>query len=157
LAILNNQKLLALWAADCAQHVLKYFEKEHKDNRPRNAIKAAGDWAKGKIRCEEARKAALAAHAAARRAGHFTASQFAARAAGHAAATAHVAQHAFGAAYYALKVFTAADSANLIKMAIKIAKEQSWQLQRLPKNLKPKWRDWQSRRLPKRLRPIMKI
>ena len=136
MAILNNQKQLALWAADCAQHVLKYFEREYKDDRPRKAIKAARNWTKGKIKCREARKAALAAHAAARRAGHFTAAQFAARATGHAAATAHVARHAFGTAYYALKVIAAANSANLIKMAIKIAKEQSWQSQRLPKRLR---------------------
>jgi hypothetical protein len=50
-------------------------------------------------------------------------------------ATAHVPQHAFGAAYYALEV--AANSANA---KIKIAKELNWQSRRLPKNL---WQGWQ--------------
>jgi hypothetical protein len=105
----KEHKLLALWAADCAQHVLKYFEKKYpKDKRPRLAIKAARDWAKGKIKCGDARKAAIAAHAAARKAEHFTAAQFASRAAGHAAAVAHVAGHAKGAEWYAEKTKKAA-------------------------------------------------
>jgi len=114
------QKLLGFWAADCAEHVLKYFEKRYpKDKRPRKAILAARLWAKGKIKCGEARKAALAAHAAARRAGYFTAAQFAARAAGHAAATAHVARHAFGAVYYGIKTVIAAGKSG--------EKERKWQ------------------------------
>jgi len=41
--------------------VLKYYEKEHpKDDRPRKAIKAGGDWVRGKIKVGEARKTALA-------------------------------------------------------------------------------------------------
>ena len=104
----QDQKALALWAADCAEHVLKYFEKKYpKDKRPRKAIVAARAWAKDRIKCGEARKAALGAHAAARKCPHFSASQFAARAAGHAAATAHVAEHAKGAKWYADKVRTA--------------------------------------------------
>jgi hypothetical protein len=105
----KEHKLLALWAADCAQHVLKYFEKKYpKDKRPRLAIKAARDWAKGKIKCGDARKAAIASHAAARRCPHFSASQFASRAAGHAAAVCHVAGHARGAEWYAEKTKKAA-------------------------------------------------
>jgi hypothetical protein len=89
--------------------VLKYFEKKYPgDKRPRKAILAARNWAHGKIKCGEARKAALAAHAAARRCPYFSASQFAARSAGHAAATAHVARHANGAEWYAEKARIAA-------------------------------------------------
>jgi len=97
-----DQKLLALWAADCAERVLPYFEKERpRDKRPRKAIKAARAWTRDKIRVGEARKAALDAHAAARATDG--AARFAARSAGHAAATAHVASHSFAAAYYAEK------------------------------------------------------
>ena len=99
------------------------------------------------------RKAALAAHAAAREAKENKAACFAAHAAGQAVATAHVPQHAFGAAYYALKVVAAANSANT---ELKIAKEFNWQSRYLPKNLRQEWQDWQSQRLPKNLRSIIK-
>ena len=32
----EDQKLLALWAADCAEHVLPYFEKDFPKNKARN-------------------------------------------------------------------------------------------------------------------------
>jgi hypothetical protein len=38
---------LALWAADCAEHVLTYFEETHpKDDRPRKAVEAGRAWAR---------------------------------------------------------------------------------------------------------------
>jgi len=124
----ENQKILALWAADCAEHVLKYFEKRFpEDKRPRNTIKSARLWARGKIKCGEARKAALAAHAAARKCPHFSTAQFAARAAGHAAATAHVAGHAIHAANYTSKTSNAKG----------ISGEREWQYHHLPKSLRP--------------------
>jgi len=89
---LNEQdhKLLALWAADCAEHVLPFFEEQYpEDDRPRKAIAAARAWARGEIKCGQARAAAVAAHAAAREA-----DEGAARAAGHAAGTAHMAAYA---------------------------------------------------------------
>jgi len=99
-----DQATLALWAADCAEEVLPLFEKwRKKDSRTREAIEAARAWARGEIRCGEARNAALAAHAAARAASHHTESEAAARAAGHAAATAHMPGHARRAAHYAVK------------------------------------------------------
>ena len=103
----KNQKKLAIWAADSAKKILHYFEEKYpKDNRPRKAIEAAREWAKGKIKCGEARKAAWASHAAARRAlkGNNLAACFAARAAGHAVATDHVPGHAYGVTYYAEKL-----------------------------------------------------
>jgi hypothetical protein len=34
--------LLAIWAADCAEHVLDFFEQKHpKDDRPRKAVEGA--------------------------------------------------------------------------------------------------------------------
>jgi Imm-5 like putative immunity protein len=100
------------------------------DDRPRKAIEAARAWVRGDLAMVEARKAAFAAHAAARDAVHPTA-QAAARAAGHAAATAHVADHARHAAAYALKVASAAGTTDEIT-----ATERDWQVQRLPEHLR---------------------
>jgi len=92
---------VALRAADCAERVLPLFECEHPgDTRPRAAIEAARAWARGELRVGEARRAALAAHAAAREARSEPA-RAAARACGHAAATAHVATHAVAVLSYA--------------------------------------------------------
>ena len=105
----DKHRQAALWAADCAQNVLLYFEKERsKDKRPRKAIKAARDWVFGRIEIAEARKFALDAHAAARKAKNPSAIA-AARAAGHAAATAHVAGHAIHAVNYAAKAVNASE------------------------------------------------
>lgn len=113
-----NHRTLAIWATDCAWHVLSYFEEEYpKDKRPRKAIEAGRAWVRSEISVSEARFAALAAHAAARDAEEGVA-RAVARAAGHAAGTAHVAGHAVHAANYA---------------AIVVAKERDWQYQRLLK------------------------
>lgn len=144
----QEQRSLAIWAADCAERVLPFFEIPYpKDDRPRKAIEACREWALTGVFMAEIRKAALAAHAAAREAKDDDAACFAARAAGQAVATAHVPEHAFGASYYALKVVAAADHDD------KIAKELDWQSRRLPRILRQRWRDWQSLRLPKYLRP----
>jgi len=147
----HDQRLLAIWAADCAERVLPIFEKAYlKDDRPRKAIEACRTWVRtGVFKMADIRKASLAAHAAAREAKENNAACFAAHAAGQAVATAHVPQHAFGAAYYALKAIAAAYPANA---RVKIAKELDWQSRALPKNLRQGWQDWQSRRLPKNLR-----
>ncbi len=122
----NDQRALALWAADCAAHVLPRFEAKHPDDtRPRRAVEAARAWARGEIKAGEARAAAIAAHAAARSA-EDAAARAAARAAGHAAATAHVAGHARGAADYAIKAAEAAKPGE----AAAAAKEREWQRRR---------------------------
>jgi hypothetical protein len=62
----QDHRSLVLWAADCAEHVLPYFEEEHpKDHRPRKAIEAGRAWVRGKIAMGEARSTALATAAAA--------------------------------------------------------------------------------------------
>ena len=127
----QDHRSLALWAADCAEHVLPYFEGDYpEDDRPRQAIEAGRAWARGEIRCGEARAAAVAAHAAARAAGE-GAARAAARAAGHAAATAHMAGHARHAAAYALKAATASAAGTAS------ATERDWQCRRLPQRLRP--------------------
>ena len=108
----QDQRLLAIWAADCAERVLPFFEKAYQDDRPRKAIEACRTWVRtGVFKMADIRKASLAAHAAAREAKENNAACFAAHAAGQAVATAHVPQHAFSAAYYALKAVAAANSA----------------------------------------------
>ncbi len=81
----------------------------------------------------DVRGASLAAHAAARAAKRNRPATFAARAAGQAVATAHVPQHAFGGAYYALKALAALDPPNAEGI---LARELNWQLQRTPKHLR---------------------
>ncbi len=122
--------LLALWATDCAGHVLPYFEEEHpRDDRPRNAVEARRAWVRNEIAVSEARAAAFAAHAAARDADG-AAARAAARAAGHAAATAHVAGHAVHVANYAVTAAVPTDS------AAATARERNWQYRRHPKHLR---------------------
>ena len=61
-----NAKIARLFAADCAEHVLPLFEKEHpKDHRPRLAIQAARRFIRGKVTRKELYAAKDAARAAA--------------------------------------------------------------------------------------------
>src|SRR5215210_1489086 len=84
----DDHHLLALWAADCAEHVLPYFEAERPgDDRPRRAIEIGRAWARGEATMTEARTAAGHANAAARDV--IGAARHAAHAAGQAAAVAH--------------------------------------------------------------------
>lgn len=131
----QDQRLLATWAADCAEYVLPFFEKAYpKDDRPRKAIETCRTWVRtGEFKMSVIRGASLAAHAAAREAKENSAACFAAHAAGQAVATAHVPQHACGGAYYALKAVAAADPANA---EVKIAEEFNWITQHLPENLR---------------------
>ena len=127
----QDHKLLTIWASECAEHALPYFEERYpKDDRPRRAIEAARAWVRGNLSMVDARKAAFASHAAARDANNIAA-QAAARAAGHAAATAHVADHARHAATYAVKAATAAEITGDATSA-----ESAWQYRRLPKHLR---------------------
>lgn len=121
-----DQKVLALWAAECAEHVLPCFEEKHPgDDRPRNAIEACRKWvADGVFKMADIRKASLDAHAAAREAGEEDA-RAAAHAAGQAVATAHVPTHALGSALYGIRA-AAARSGDVDEELIR---ERDWQLQ----------------------------
>jgi hypothetical protein len=79
------------------------------------------------------RAASLNAHAAAKEMKENDAASFAAHAAGQAVATAHVPQHAYGGAYYALKAVAAA---NPLDAEQKVASEFEWQTQSLPEHLR---------------------
>ncbi len=124
---LGDHALLSLWAADCAEHVLTLFEAHEEDCRPRCAIEVARAWARGEVTVGEARKASVAAHAAAREASCVEATA-AARAAGHAVATAHMADHSLGAAYYAVKAVSAA--------GMEPDSERRWQIAQCPDDIR---------------------
>ena len=63
----SDHRLLALWAAACAEHVLHLFESARpSDTRPRQAIEQTRAWARGEIKMSQARAAAGAANGAAR-------------------------------------------------------------------------------------------
>lgn len=102
-----DHRLLALWAAACAEHVLHHFESARPDDRrPRRAIELARAWTRGEVSMTEARTAAGHANGAAR--DLRGAARHAAYAAGQAAAVAHVAAHDLGAAAYAIRAARAA-------------------------------------------------
>lgn len=115
----KQHKAIASWAADCAERVLALFESvKPGDSRPKAAISAARRWANGKLSMADARKAAVAAHAAARDAGN-AAGREAARAAAHAAASAHEPTSARHAANAAIKAVLAAEGDDVA--------EEKWQ------------------------------
>jgi hypothetical protein len=98
----DDHRLLAMWAAECAEHVLDYFEQARpKDHRPHRAIDLGRAWARGELTWAEARTAGGHANAAAR--DLRGAARHAAYAAGQAAAVGHVAAHELGAAAYAIR------------------------------------------------------
>ena len=103
----DDHHRLAIWAADCAEHVLHHFEQVRPDDdRPRHAIDLGRAWARGEVTMTEARTAAGHANAAARDLAG--APRHAAYAAGQAAAVGHVAAHELGAAAYAIRAARAA-------------------------------------------------
>ena len=129
-----SHRLLASWAADCAEHVLPLFRVKYpKDDRPRGAIETARAWSRGEATVGEAREAAFAAHAAARSAADAAAREVA-RAAGHAVATAHMADHELGAAAYAIKAVRLASPASDAMTAGE--RECRWQRQHLPEAIR---------------------
>ena len=98
------QKELAIWAANCAERVLPFFEEKcPNDARPRRAIDALQEWIRtDRFRMKTIREASLAAHAAAKTVKEDDAI-FAAHSAGQAVGTAHVNTHSLGAALYAIR------------------------------------------------------
>ena len=129
----DDHHLLALWAADCAEHVLAHFERvQPEDDRPRRAIDLGRAWARGEIAWAEARTAAGHANAAAR---DLTgAARHAAYAAGQAAAVGHVAAHELGAAAYAIRAVQAAAIGDEAVAAGRL--ECQWQRARLPHQIR---------------------
>lgn len=130
----DDQRVMATCALDCAERVLARFEAARpNDDRPRRAIAAGREWVRtGPFSMPVIRDASLGAHAAAK-AKTDAAAVAAARAAGQAVATAHVPQHAYGGAYYALKAIAAA---NPSRVAEEVERERAWQDAQLPERLR---------------------
>ena len=129
----SDHHLLAVWAADCAQHVLHLFEQvQPNDDRPRRAIELARAWTRGETTMMQARIAAGHAMAAAREL--HGAERQAAYAAGQAAAVAHVAAHELGAAAYAIKAARAAALDGQAEEAGRL--ECEWQRIQLPSKIR---------------------
>jgi hypothetical protein len=127
----TDHKTLALWAVDCVERVMPYFEEKYpEEHRPRKAIETLQEWIHtGAFKMADIRKASLDAHAAARDVGEDNAARSAARAAGQAVATAHVPTHSIGAVNYAAQAVHRA--ANASDADAKVAKEREWQYQHL--------------------------
>lgn len=122
-----DHHLLAVWAADCAEHVLHLFEREVPDDpRPRDAVEAARAWARGELGMMRAR--ACGGHAMAAARPLRGPARFAAYAAGQAACVGHVAEHDLGAAAYAIRAVqaTAPDDPEVGRA------ERDWQRGQLP-------------------------
>ena len=125
----TDHKTLAIWAIDCAERVMPYFEEKYpQDHRPRQALETLQTWIDtGVFQMAVIRKASLDAHAAAREVGEDSPARSAARAAGQAVATAHVPRHAYGPAIYAQQaIYRATNSMDAVES------ERNWQYQHLP-------------------------
>jgi len=125
----DDHRLLAEWAANCAEHVLALFESARPDDdRPRRAIEHVWGWIRGETKMMDSRAAGGHAMGAARPLRG--AARFSAYAAGQAACVPHVAEHDLGAAAYAIKAVRAGaarDQADVDGRA-----ECAWQRAQLP-------------------------
>src|SRR5207237_5934304 len=129
----SDHRLLALWAATCAEHVLYLFESaKPSDSRPRHAIEQVRAWVRGEITMTESRAAGGHAMGAARDLSG--AARYAAYAAGQAAVVAHVAAHELGAAAYAIKAVRAAALKGEAERAGRL--ECQWQREQLPDTIR---------------------
>lgn len=126
-----DQKTLAIWAIDCVERVMPYFEEKYpEDQRPRKAIEVLQAWINtGVFKMADIRKAALASHAAAREVREDNEARSTARASGQAVATAHVPTHSIGATNYVLQAIHRATNPSDADAVI--AKERDWQYQHL--------------------------
>lgn len=132
----EDHRLLAVWAAECASHVLPLFEDVYpNDIRPRRAIEATYAWVNGEIKMMQAKNLSGASQDAAREAKTISeAARMAALSAGQAAVVAHVSAHELGAAAYAIRAVMEA----LPKNEREAAKRQEckWQRDRLPEKIR---------------------
>jgi hypothetical protein len=125
----SDHRLLALWAAACAEHILHFFESvQPSDLRPRQAIEQIRAWTRGEIGMMESRAAGGRAMSAARPLSG--AARHAAYAAGQAGVVAHVAAHELGAAAYAIKAVRAAALKGEAESTGR--RECRWQREQLP-------------------------
>lgn len=122
-----DRRLVAVWAADCAERVLGLFESEvPTDDRPREAIARVRAYARGEHdTAGEIRRRFVAGRAATAVTG--PAAVAAARSVGQASGVAHMGAHALGAAAYAAKAAGVAAPDQPSAMANEI----HWQVQHM--------------------------
>jgi hypothetical protein len=98
-----ERRVVAAWAADCAERVLALFEANAPgDSRPRDSIARTRAFARGELGVADEIRRRFVDGGAAREVSD-AAAVAAARAAGQAASIAHMGAHALGAAAYAAK------------------------------------------------------
>lgn len=104
---MDDRRVVATWAADCAEHVLSIYERAAPgDARVRAAIDRARSFASEDLEVSEAIRSRGGDAGAAARFAPSPAAKAAAYAAEQAAAVAHMGAHALGAAGYAGKAST---------------------------------------------------
>ncbi|GAA2182256.1 hypothetical protein GCM10009785_20630 [Brooklawnia cerclae] len=119
-----DRRLVALWAADCAERVLPLFEAEApEDDRARDGIARTRAYGRGELDAAGEIKRRLVAGRAAQSVKSPVAVA-AARAAGQASGVAHMGAHALGAAAYAAK----AASLTAVDQEIARRDEVRWQI-----------------------------
>lgn len=124
----ENHRLLAIWAATCAEHVLPIFEAAAPgDTRVRDTLEQNRAWVRGEVTMREALKASYARAAAREVSGG---AKFAAYAMGQAVAVAHVAGHELGAAAYAIRAVQAEHGEEAGRA------ECAWQRAQLPEEIR---------------------
>lgn len=122
-----NRRIVAAWAADCAEHVLGVFEAAAPgDTRPRDLIARTRAFARGELDVAEGIRRRFIGGVPAREV-QVPAAAAAARAAGQAAATPHMGAHALGAAAYAAKAAGLAEPDHTDAVSAEIR----WQLDRI--------------------------
>ncbi len=117
----ENHRKLIKWAKECSEHVLFLIDKEI-DKRLLYALEVAEKWENDTASTGVVMKASLSAHAVAKQVEN-PIYKAVARSIGQTVATAHMADHSLGGAFYALK-------------ALKLAKEdieneREWQIKKL--------------------------
>lgn len=119
-----DRRLVAAWAADCAERVLPLFASESPDDdRARDAIERARAYSRGELdSAGEIRRRFVAGRAAA--SATSPAAIAAARSAAQASGVAHMGAHALGAAAYAVKAVS-------IDRPGDVDVELEWQLARM--------------------------
>lgn len=125
---LEDRRIVAGWAADCAERVLPLFEAEAPSNTvARDAIARARAFGRGELdAATEIRRRLVAGRAA--RSASTPAGAAAARSAAQAAGVAHMGAHALGAAAYAVMALALSEPGRPGVVEL----ELGWQLDRLP-------------------------
>ena len=120
----DHHHQLIRWAKECSEHVLSFID-GNIDQRLIHALYVAKEREKEKATVGDARNASVSAHAVARESSNPIIITVA-RSIGH--AVAHMADHALGAALYALKAVKSAGKS--------IEAERKWQKEQLPSEIK---------------------